>query len=174
MDAECQGFWAVAQTEPQREHVALKNLEREKFENYLPRIKSTVVVRGKKVDRIAPLFPGYIFVFIVDRWYAVMNTIGITRMLLWGDRPAQLSGQVIAEIRKREVHGFVKLPAPPRLRRGQSVRVIRGNFEGKLGIYEGMGPHVRERVLLDLLGRMVRVEIDPKDVVPLPLAFQPG
>lgn len=45
------------------------------------------------------------------------------------------------------------------LKRGQRVKILRGPFEGKDGLYDGMLGHERERVLLDLLGRFARVEL---------------
>lgn len=155
-------YWAVVQIEPQYAHVVRLLLMRAKYETYLPRIR----VRG----RIAPLFPGYLFVRITDRWYPVMWTAGVVRLLMSGDRPARLAEKVVDEIRKRQIGGFVKLPPPPTLRKGQQVRIVRGSFEGQTALYEGMGTRERERVLLNLLGQKVPVELPSRDLEPLPVA----
>ena len=47
-------FWAVVQVESQCEHTVRLLLMRAKYETYMPRIR----VHG----RVAPLFPGYLFV----------------------------------------------------------------------------------------------------------------
>jgi transcriptional antiterminator RfaH len=134
-------------------------LMRQGFETYMPRIRI-------KTDRIALLFPTYIFCRIVDRWYSARWTIGVTRMLMDGDQPARISEQILEEIRQREVGGFVKLPKQDnRKRPGDKVKIIRGSFEGHLAIYDGMSGKERERVLLELLGQMVPVELPSRDVI---------
>ena len=73
-----------------------------------------------------------------------------------GEVPAHMADDIIDAIRGREVDGLIVLPRAPRLKPGQQVKVLRGAFEGKIGIYEGMSGLDRERILLDLLGRKVR------------------
>jgi transcriptional antiterminator RfaH len=156
-------YWAVAQTETQREHTVRLLLMRAGFMTYLPRIKH----RG----RIQPLFPGYLFIRLADRWYSVMWTAGVVRLLMSGDQPAKLPEDVVTQIRKREHGGFVKLPIQ-RLKKGQKVRIVRGSFEGQIALYEGMSGKDRERVLLNLLGQKVPVELPSRDLEPLPIAAQ--
>jgi transcriptional antiterminator RfaH len=156
-----EGYWAVCQCEAQREHTARMLLMKERFETYAPRFKS-------KLGRILLLFPTYIFVRIIDRWYPVLWTPGVTRVLMAGDRPAQLNEQIVTSIKRREVGGLVRLPSNGnRLRKGDKVKITRGSFEGQIGIYDGMTPHQRERVLLELLGAWVPVELAATDVTPI-------
>jgi transcriptional antiterminator RfaH len=154
-------FWAVVQAEAQREHAARLLLMRHGFETYMPRIK----IR----NRISLLFPTYVFVRVIDRWYPILWTAHVIRLLMAGDRPACLKDEIIATIRKRETsEGFVKLPLPNRqLKPGQKVRVISGSFNGQIGLYEGQTSRDRERVLLELLGQAVPVELPSKDIAPL-------
>jgi len=93
----------------------------------------------------------------------------VVRVLMSGDAPAQLPEAVITSIRKRESGGFIRLPAPPQLRRGQHVRVIRGSFEGLLAVHQGMGSRERVWVLLNLMGQQVPVELPSRDLEPLPV-----
>jgi transcription antitermination factor NusG len=149
-------YWAVAQTETQREHLARTFLMRQEFETYMPRIKRRGIVQ--------PLFPTYLFFRYQDRWYDVRWSIGITRVLMDGERPARLSDEIVASIQRREIGGIVVLPRAPRLRMGQPVRVLRGSFESLVGVYDGMVGRDRERILLDLLGRKVPVILSGRDV----------
>lgn len=148
--------WWVVQTETQREHMVRLLLMRANFLTYLPRIKHR--------SRIAPLFPGYLFVGVADRFYPVLKTVGVVRMLMAGDRPAHLADKVIAAIRDRERGGFVKLPAPEPIKKGQNIRVLNGNFCGHIGLYDGISGKERARILLQLLGQSVAVELPEKDV----------
>jgi transcription antitermination factor NusG len=156
--------WAVVQTEAQREHAVRLLLMRAQYGTYLPRIK----VRG----RIAPLFPSYLFVELAEmRWYPILWTPHVIRLLMAGDRPAQLSEDIVSQIRKREHNGLVKLPIR-QFRKGQKVQITRGSFKGYLGLYEGMSGQNRERILLALLGQTVSVELPGKDIAPLQIADQ--
>jgi transcription antitermination factor NusG len=157
-----QSFWAVVQTEPQREHIVRLLLMRLGFETYMPRIKHR--------NRIALLFPTYIFVRIAELWYPILWTAHVIRLLMSGDKPAQLKDEIMQSIRKREVDGFVKLPVERRLKAGQKIKVIGGSFVGQIGLYQGQTSRDRERVLLDLLGQSVPVELPGKDIAPLNVA----
>ena len=145
-------FWAVAQTESQRERTAQRFLEQEGFETYLPIIQAAN-------KRTIPLFPTYLFVRIVNRWYSIDNTIGVLQLLLSGDLPAKLRDDVIAELKRKERNGVVYLPKPRGLQLGDKVRILRGSFVDHIGLYDGMTGHERRVVLLELLGRKVRVEL---------------
>jgi transcriptional antiterminator RfaH len=154
-------YWAVAQTESQREHVAAQFLHQAEFEIYLPKI---VTQHGAR-ERVTPLFPGYVFVEIVERWWAVRWTAGVVRLLMADDRPARVPTMLMDAIRKREgCDGLVRLPKPRGLVGGDQVRIVCGNFEGRLGVYQGQSGAQRSRILLDLLGREVATVILTRDV----------
>jgi transcription antitermination factor NusG len=90
-----------------------------------------------------------------------------------GDRPAQLSEDIVSQIRKREHNGIVKLPSR-QFRKGQKVQITRGSFKGYIGLYEGISGKDRQRILLELLGQTVPVELSEKDIAPLNVASQLG
>ena len=149
-------YWTVAQTESQRERTASIFLARNGFESYLPRIK--------KRKGVEPLFPGYIFIRIERHWHTINTTVGILRVLLAGECPAILRNEIMEEIRAREDRrGFIRLPKPAH-KRGAKVRILRGTFADHPGIYDGASRKERERVLLEILGRMVPVDVAPADL----------
>ena len=142
--------WAVLQTEPHREHLVRILLMRQRFNTYLPRIK----VR----QRTQILFPSYLFFEIIDQWYSALWCPHVRQMLMTGTQPARLPDSFVSELRSRERSGFIRLPRPPAaFQPGQRVRIMRGNFEGHFGVYQGMNGHERERVLLEMLGQHVPV-----------------
>jgi len=155
-------YWSIVQTHSQRERVAAEQLAQRGFHVYLPKIRITTKLGARRVHNLVPLFPSYLFLQIDRVWYPVLSTVGVLRVLRNGDRePARLDDQIISEIRGREVHGIIKLPKPVRV--GDRVRIVRGSFLDHVGVYEGMSGRERARILLDLLGRKVPVEIDPED-----------
>jgi transcription antitermination factor NusG len=78
-----------------------------------------------------------------------------------------LERQTTADLRRREHKGAIELPKPPGLCAGDKVRIVRGAFHGHLGLYEGMRPHERVNVLLQLLGGACRVTLAKSDIAAL-------
>jgi transcription antitermination factor NusG len=152
-------YWAVIQTEPAREAVAVAYLERAGFPTYLPRIK--------EAHRIVPLFGGYAFLRIHESWYAAEHCIGVVRLLRDADRPARVRDEVINAIKAQERGGLVRLPKKPRLMIGQRVTITNGALQGYAGIYQGMSSKARERVLLQMLGQSVLVALPGNHLAPL-------
>src|SRR5262245_28195949 len=148
--------WAVVQTEAQREQAVRLLLNRIGFEVYCPRIK----VR----KRIKPLFPGYLFTQLGQHFYQVLWTPHVLRLLMSGDQPARLDDSIIAELRRPELGGFVRLSQVDRIRKGQSVRVIRGNFQGLTAIHNGMSSHDRVAILLEFMNQKVTVHLPISDI----------
>jgi transcriptional antiterminator RfaH len=160
--------WYVAQTQPHAEKKASAHLVRQCFNIYFPRYLKQRR-HARRVEKIAaPLFPGYVFVAIdvaTQRWLSIDSTIGITRLVRDGDRPAPVPEFVIDALKQREdAAGLIKLDRRPRFSPGDKVRIIGGAMCDCYGLYEGMSSRERVAVLLDLLGRKVRVLLD-QDVI---------
>jgi transcriptional antiterminator RfaH len=147
-------YWAAAQLQPQRDTLALHFLRQAGFETYAPRLRERRTVKGRKVVRTPLLFPAYAFVFIQMQWHAARWAPGVIRLVMDGAAPARVPDAVIDEIKAREVRGLVELPKPPPAQFGDTMRILRGPFAGRLAIYAGMKPRARVEVLLGLLGRV--------------------
>jgi transcriptional antiterminator RfaH len=156
--------WFVAHTQPNAEAKAVANLNRQGFEVYFPRYLKRRR-HARKVETVAaPLFPRYLFVAVdlaAQRWRSIYSTVGVARLVCNGDDPAAVPDAVVAALREREdAGGFITLDCGPRFRRGEAVRVLDGAFSSCLGLFEGMADRERIAILLDLLGRKVRVVLD--------------
>ena len=161
--------WYVVQTQANGEAKATHNLQRQGFEVYLPRYLKHRR-HARKVDVVAkPLFPRYIFVAIdvaTQRWRAVQSTFGVARLVCNGDDPAQVPDGVVGAIRAREDDkGYVAIDAMPTFAPGDKVRVLAGAFMDSAGLFNGLADHDRVSILLDMLGRKVRVVLDADLVV---------
>jgi transcriptional antiterminator RfaH len=153
--------WYVVQSRPNAEDLAIRNLERQGFRPYLPRYLK-LRRHARRVERVArPLFPSYLFVALdldADRWRAVQSTVGVARLVCRGERPAPLpAGLVEGLIERADEAGLIPLPSRPAFRPGQAVRLTEGAFVDLVGLYEGMSDSERVTVLLDLLGRKVKI-----------------
>jgi transcriptional antiterminator RfaH len=161
--------WYVVQTQVNCEAKAAENLRRQDYETYLPRYLKRRR-HARKVDFTAkPLFPRYLFVAIdvaAQRWRSIQSTFGVSHLVTNGDEPAALPEGVVRALKAREDdRGFVKLDARPAFAPGDKVRVLAGAFMDNAGLFNGMADHDRVSILLDMLGRKVRVLLDADLVV---------
>jgi transcriptional antiterminator RfaH len=164
MNASGEGLWYVVQTQINAEAKAARNLLRQGFEIYLPRYLKRRS-HARKIEKVgAPLFPRYMFVKIdiaAQRWRSVQSTYGVSHLVLNGLEPAPVAVAVIESLKAREdASGFVKLDQRPNFAIGEKVRVLAGVFAQNLGLFDGMADRDRVAILLDLLGRKVRVSIE--------------
>ncbi len=160
--------WFVVQTQPNAENKAVAHLARQGFATYLPRYLKRRR-HARKVEVVsAPLFPRYLFVGIdlaEQRWRSIFSTIGVSRLVCNGDMPTPIAEEVLESLKVREdASGFVRLDRRTSFRAGDQVRVLDGAFADCLGLYEGMRDSDRVSILLDLLGRKVRVTVDMESV----------
>jgi len=146
-------YWSVIQSQPACERRAIEHIERQAFTVYAPREKIVRVTRGKKVHTSRWLFPRYLFVWIEGQWQRIFNTIGVTTILMNGDKPARLPDDFIANMKAREHHGLIELKRSM-FTKGQQVQVTGGLMAGKRGIYQGQTSRQREVILLETLGRV--------------------
>ncbi|GAA0010898.1 transcription/translation regulatory transformer protein RfaH [Bradyrhizobium diazoefficiens] len=156
--------WYVVQTQVNGEGQAAHNLLQQGYHTYLPRYLKRRR-HARKVDFVAkPLFPRYMFVAVDiagQRWRAIQSTRGVSHLVCNGDEPAVVPDGVLGELKAREdERGFVRLSAGPAFARGDKVQVLAGSFMNSAGLFDGMGDHDRVAILLDMLGRMVRVHLD--------------
>jgi transcriptional antiterminator RfaH len=161
MAAELDSRWYVVQTHVNAEAKAAANLDRQGFAVYLPRYLKRRS-HARKVETVArALFPRYLFVAIdlaTQRWRAIQSTLGVSHLVCWSDQPASVEAGVITALKAREDEGgFIKLGRRPAFSPGDKVRIVEGAFIDNLALVEGVSDHERVAVLLDLLGRKVRV-----------------
>ena len=164
MTAELHARWFVAHTHPHAEAKATAHLSRQGFEVYFPRY----LKRRRHARRLetiaASLFPRYLFVAIdlnVHRWRSICSTVGVSRLVCNGDSPTPVPVGIVEALRNREdAGGYITLDCRPKFQAGDKIRVIDGAFSSCLGLFEGMADRERVAILLDLLGRKVRVLLD--------------
>ena len=159
--------WYVVHTHVHAEAKAAINLVRQGYPVFLPRYCK----RRRHARRVeivpAPLFPRYLFVQIdlaLQRWRTIESTFGVHHLVSHGDMPALVPEQVISSLKSREdMGGLVRLDRPT-FAPGDKVRVRCGAFGDNFGLFEGMSDRERVTILLDLLGRKVRVVMDAEAI----------
>lgn len=149
----------MVHTDASAEEKAWRNLRQQQFEAYLPRYRKRRRHARRVEEVIRPLFPRYLFVRLNDEqpWRPINGTLGVRYIVCRGDRPARLPDDIVNEIKAREDEdGLVRLE-PSRFARGAKVRLLAGPFADHVGLFEEMLDQDRVILLLDLLGRPVRV-----------------
>lgn len=165
----CSKRWFVVHTQPKSETRAVINLERQEFHTFCPAIRRTVRNAHKSSVVIAPLFPGYVFVELdrlVDHWRAINGTRGVVRLITNGDEPLALPFGIIEDLKRRMgADGAVDWTTS--LKIGECVAISEGPFAKFTGTLEHLDAAGRVQVLLDFLGRSVRVSMKSEAVAPI-------
>jgi transcriptional antiterminator RfaH len=160
--------WYAVMTQPHAEAKASVHLANQGFAIYFPRYLKQRR-HARKVEWIAsPLFPRYLFLAMdveTERWRAIRSTVGVVHLVCHGDRPTPVPDAVVAEIRAREDGaGLVSLPRAPGFDRGERVEIRAGALNGQSALFECISDEERVVVLLDLLGRQVRVRLPAETI----------
>ena len=160
-------YWYVVETHPYAEAKAEAHLRRQGFITYLPKLLKSRR-HARKTEQVSrPLFPRYMFVLIDHThqgWHAIRSTFGVSNLVGGDNGPVAVQDGVIEALRQRETaDGYFKFDAP-KFVRGAAVQVLDGVFGSCLGLFESMNDKGRVAVLLDILGRRVRVVLEAESV----------
>jgi transcriptional antiterminator RfaH len=155
--------WYVARTHALGEEKAFLNLLKQGFQPYLPRYLKRRR-HARRTDWIkAPLFPRYLFVkfdIATTRWRTISSTFGIDRLICSLERPVPVPEGVVDDIKSHEnASGLISLAQCLSLSRGDRVQIESGAFSDMSGFFECATDDERVVVLLELLGRQVRVRV---------------
>jgi len=159
--------WYVLQLKPGGFEAALVNLARQKYETLMPRVEITRrTSRGMRTTK-RPLFPGYLFFSAPDHninWTSVRSTRGVSRVLTHSGGAAAHLPQALAEELLSATDSNGDLHALPDLEPGDVVSVINGPMTGMTARIVALGEYERVRLLVELMGRSVRVDVAQKDL----------
>lgn len=163
--------WFVLRTHPNSEFKALSHILRQGFDGYLPRYLKRRR-HARKTDFVQrPLFPGYLFVRMDPeriRWRVLNSTIGISELICHSGIPAPLPDNVIDDIRHHEDgNGYILLGEHTHVRPGDKVCVTEGALTDQIGIFDAESDQHRVVLLLNFLGRQVRVKMPMKSIAPV-------
>ncbi len=155
--------WYVVHTHPRGERLAMVNLRRQGLDTYLPQY-SKRRRHARRTEWIpAPLFPRYLFVAMdveAVRWRAIHSTVGVRYLVCHGDSPAHVAAGIVEEIQAREdEQGLVAMDTPPPFDKGEIVRITAGAFCDQVGLFDCATDNERIIVLLELMGRHVKVRV---------------
>ena len=156
--------WYVVQTQVNCEAKAARNLISQGYEVYLPRYLKRRR-HARKVDfAVKPLFPRYLFIAIdmaTQRWRSIQSTFCVSRLVSNGDDPATVPADIVIALKQREdERGFIGMDTRSPFAPGDKVRVLAGAFLDCAGLFNEVADRDRVSILLDMLGRQVRVLLE--------------
>ena len=158
--------WYIVQFKPNSHKIAVRNLQRQGFDTFLPMHEVTRRTAAKFEIVIRPLFAGYMFVACdpdTAPWRQINSTFGISRMLSFAEGPKPMPEALIAGLRAR-CDSVGKVVPLEDFEAGQSVEMHSGPFESFIATVEQMANDARVWVLLDFMGKAIRMQVDRQQI----------
>jgi transcriptional antiterminator RfaH len=155
--------WYAVFTKPRQEDRAAGNLKAWDVPTLVPKI-----IEPKK-NYLHPLFPCYIFAYFDARTmlHKIRFTRGISQIVSFGGRPANVSEEIIAAITSRMDNKGV-VSTIMHLQPGNPVFIHSGPFQDFYGIFEEeLSDAERVRILLTAVSYTARIEVYKYDVTML-------
>lgn len=161
--------WYLIYSKPQKELVARENLERQGYEVYLPMARLRRRRMGRGVTRIEPLFPRYLFIHLdtkTDNWSPIRSTLGVNNIVKFGMYPSAVPEKLIELLDDRCDEEGIQDIAPDEYKEGEAIRVMEGPMTGLEGVFLAKTSSDRVMVLLDIVGKHTRVNMETEKLGP--------
>jgi transcriptional antiterminator RfaH len=155
--------WYLIQTKPRQENLARINLERQGYTIYLPVIPIRRRRRGKLYTELGPMFPLYLFINLsdgVDDWGPLRSTIGVTKLVTFGNIPARVPNPLISTLKACEDSNGIQIVHSKSYQAGDKVRITDGPFSGYEAIIHSTSARTRSILLLKVVENFIKVSID--------------
>ncbi|MEI8208428.1 MAG: transcription/translation regulatory transformer protein RfaH [Methylococcales bacterium] len=156
--------WYVIHTKPKEEQRALRNLEQQGYECYLPVLTVEKLRRGTIRVIEEPLFSRYLFIHLDSSesgksWAPIRSTLGVSRLVVFGNEPAKVDEQLIENLRAKK-ESLCQQPQSL-FTKDERLVITDGPFIGLEAIYQMHDGESRAMVLINLLNKPVQLKIAP-------------
>ena len=160
--------WYLLYCKRSEQERAVINLDRQGVECYYPQVTVQKIVRGKRVEVNDPLFPNYMFVYFDPEtisYTTVRSTRGVADFIRQGAKPQVVQpdiiyGLMVNENCEEHQSKLSNLPLP-----GESLELKQGQFKGIEAIYQEPDGEKRSFMLINMLGKPVKVSVQNEDIV---------
>ena len=158
--------WYLIHTKIRHDRGALGKLERQGFACFLPLIRAEKLRRGALQVVQEPLFPRYLFIRLgtgleSQSWAPIRSTVGVSRLVTFGQTPAKIEDELIAQLQVKTDSTEVQLR---HFEPGEQVVVTDGPFVGVEAIYQMADAEGRVMVLLNILSKQVKMAVQPASI----------
>lgn len=152
--------WNVLYTKPHREEMVCSWLSERGMPVYLPKVRAR---NKEQKDRMVPFFPCYVFAQLDLQRQDLTSvgwTPGLRRVVSFGGVPATVGDAFIDFISERLAE-INRQGWPSPFKPGDRVLITEGPFRDMIGIFERPSSAARRvQILLDMLGKQTRCEVD--------------
>ena len=160
--------WFLVYTKAREEERAKKNLENQGFETFLPMIDSETINQPKSFF-LKPMFPRYLFIKInikSDNWSHIKSTRGVSHLVVFGDKLAEVPSFVVAFLKTRvDEHDVVKQKViRQEFQKGDKLVIKKGIMKGKEASFLSKTDTERVKILLTLMNELIIAELPGQDV----------
>lgn len=158
--------WYCVKCKHGKEQIAAKELNKNLgIQVFFPLLSRKIKTVNRTKVWLEALFPGYIFakLSVVDSYYSVSHTIGVSYIVRFGNRFPTVPGEVIEELlaatrKEPTIEAPIEIDA--------QIIFCSGPLEGFLGRVIHLVSSDRVRVLVELLGRPACVDVSLNRVIP--------
>jgi transcriptional antiterminator RfaH len=154
--------WYLIQTKPRQEKLAMINLDRQGYTTYLPIIRRRNRLKPSGMET-APLFPRYLFIQLndgSDDWGPIRSTLGVHKLVRFGQIPARVPESLIVVLRHREDAQGIQILPKKSFHIGDKVRIVEGPLEGYEAVIHSRSVKERTVLLMKIIENYVKVEIN--------------
>ena len=160
--------WLLIYTKAREEQRAKKNLENQGFEIFLPMIAFAKSNQSKSIT-LKAMFPGYLFVKInteLDKWNRIKSTRGVSHLVVFGQRFAEIPNQVIAYLKSEadENDIFKQKITRQEFQKGDKLVIEKGMFKDKEATFLAKKSKERVRILLRFVNHLISADIPASDI----------
>ena len=160
--------WFLVYTKAREEVRAKENLENQGFETFLPMVAYEKMNQSKSIS-FETMFPRYLFIKVNverDNWTQIKSTRGVSHLVVFGHKFAEVPRQVVAFIKTRvDDNDFVKQKVTRQeFQKGDKLIVEKGVFKDKEATFLSRKSKERVRILLKFVNHLITAEIPASDV----------
>ena len=155
--------WFVLYCKPGKDKVAESNLLSQDIEVYRPTVNLDRIGKNRIYQtRCESLFPRYLFIKVNPEKQALVsiaNTRGICGFVKFGGKYSAIDERVIDQIKECELSQQIKINKCKTYVKGDPIYINEGSFNGFDATFIEKHGDDRVIVLLNMLGRMSKVEV---------------
>jgi transcriptional antiterminator RfaH len=151
--------WFILQFKPNSYRQAVKNLNHQGFDTFLPLYDTTSRKGSRFITSKQPLFPGYMFITFdkaQTKWHKINNTYGVSRLVTFNSTLKPLPSTVVDSLMQLYDLSGKSLPIK-KLKKGDQVKVLKGPFANFIATVETYETDQRIWILMDLMGRKTKM-----------------
>ena len=159
--------WLIVQIKPNSYDLAIRNLERQGFETFLPKMKATIKKENKFINKDVLVFPGYAFIGINKQnsyWTKINSTYGVSKLLSFNNKPYEIPFDLVVAL-KNKYDDNINPIINKNLKKGDTIKFNNGPFADFVANIESVNAKNRIYALLKVMGGHRKLEINLEEKI---------